>query len=105
LINPEENRTIKIEVKTRQSIYSTATSERTKNLRQFQITQNECDEMDLLICFWFDYNAFFIVPKSYFVKNNKLKITIRKGQNGDFGSNQEFLDNWEQLERLMVGAR
>lgn len=79
LINPEDNHVIKVEVKTRQSIYTTASSKNTKNTREFQITRNEYEEMDLLVCFWFDYNAFFIVPKEDFNPDKKtLKLRIRK---------------------------
>ena len=64
LLNMKTNRIIKIEVKTRQTLYTTATSKNTEDKRQFQVSDNEYKEMDLLICYWFDYNSYFIIPKS-----------------------------------------
>lgn len=103
LINPKVNKIIKVEVKTRQSFYSTAISKNTKNQREFQITRNEYEEMDVLICYWFDYNAFFIVPKNDFdPTKNTLKVRIRKDKEGGYGVNQKYYNNWKSLEKLMV---
>ncbi|KAF2082069.1 DUF3883 domain-containing protein [Flavobacterium johnsoniae] len=103
LLNLKTNRIIKIEVKTRQSLYTTATSKNTEGKRQFNVTKNEYDEMDLLICFWFDYNSYFIVPKSDLGTNNaNIKLTIKRNGEGGYGINDKFLDKWENLTSLLL---
>lgn len=52
---------LKIEVKTRQHLISTA-EERSKNSCHFTLTQNERDKADILIGYWLEFNDFFVVP-------------------------------------------
>lgn len=102
VVNLATNKIIKIEVKTRQSIHSTAKSKKTENQREFELTKNEHKNIDLLICYWFDYNAYFIIPKKD-IKNNKTttKIRIRKDKNGTFGLNNKYYNNWGILTNLL----
>lgn len=102
LLNLKTNRIIKIEVKTRQSLYTTATSKNTEGKRQFQVSRNEYDEMDLLICYWFDYNSYFIVPKSELNPNKKtIRLSIKRNKKGSYGTNDRYLDKWEHLTKLL----
>lgn len=102
LLNLKTNKTIKIEVKTRQSLYTTATSKNTKDSIQFTVTKNGFDQMNVLICFWFDYNAYFIVPKGRLDgTKNSIRIKIRRDKESSFGSNVQYLDNWENLTNLL----
>lgn len=102
LLNLETNKIIKIEVKTRQSLYSTATSKNTEGQRQFEVTRNEYNEMDLLICYWFDYNSYFIVPKSALEEDKAtIRLKIRRNKDGSYGVNNKYLDKWEHLTNML----
>ena len=102
LLNLKTNKILKIEVKTRQTLYTTATSKNTENKRQFQVSDNEYKEMDLLICYWFDYNSYFIIPKSELEQNKTTKrLNIKKNKDGNFGTNEKYLNNWENLKNML----
>ena len=102
LVNLETNKTIKVEVKTRQSLYTTATSSKTYGYREFAVTRNEYENFDILICLWYDYNSFFIIPQSELKGDkNSIKIRIRKNKQGGYGENDKFLNNWEALINLL----
>ncbi|TSJ44983.1 hypothetical protein [Fluviicola chungangensis] len=102
LVNLETNKTIKVEVKTRQSLYTTATSTKTEGSREFEVTKNEYENFDILICLWYDYNSFFILPKSELKGENKsIKIRIRKSKSGGYGDKDRFLNNWQALLDLL----
>ena len=63
LLNSLTNQKLKIEVKTRQRLYST--SEKSKlNISQYTLTENEYINCDYVVCYWLEENAFFIMPKS-----------------------------------------
>jgi|GEM_PF-2211549 len=103
MVNTEKRKTIRIEVKTRQSIYTTAKSENTKNIGEFEITQNEYDNADFLICYWLDYNAHFIIPKRV-IKESSLKIKISKSKKEgeiSFGKYEEFKNRWKLIEAML----
>ena len=58
--------------------------------------------MDLLICFWFDYNSYFIVPKSDLDKDKSiLRLKIRRNKDGGYGVNNKYLDKWENLTNML----
>lgn len=102
LVNLETNKTIKVEVKTRQSLYTTATSFKTYGSREFAVTRNEYENFDVLICLWYDYNSFFIIPKSELNgEKNSIKLRIRKNKSGGYGDNDRFLNNWEAFLKLL----
>ena len=100
VLNRKTDRLLKIEVKTRQSLYTTAFSKKTEGKRQFEVSLNEFREMDLLICYWFDFNAYFIIPKEEINEGNR-KVIIRHGKNGGFGDRDKYLNNWDNLIKLM----
>lgn len=102
LLNMETNQVVKIEVKTRQLLYTTAVSRNTVNQRQFTVTKNEYDNMDLLICYWFEHNAYFIIPKADLKPGrSSTKLVIRKDSKDGFGKNSSYLNRWENLLALL----
>ena len=103
LLNLTINKIIKVEVKTRQSLYTTASSKNTLNQIEFSVTNNEYNEMDLLIAYWYDYNAHFVIPKISLKKSkNKYKMKINLNNDGSFGSKSIYLNNWEPLLNLIA---
>ncbi len=50
-----------IEVKTRQGIL---TKRRHRNTMHFTVTKNERDACDFIVGYWFERNAFFIIPRN-----------------------------------------
>jgi len=99
LLNPASGKQIKIEAKTRQRLYTTST----KAHFNFQVTQNEYNNIDFLIAYWFDQNAYFIVPKERLRKttsngNNIYYIKAGLKKDGSFGFDLEnFKDNWKAI--------
>lgn len=102
LVNLETNKTVKIEVKTRQTLYTTAKSKNTEGQRQFEVTRNEFENLDLLVCLWFDYNAYFIIPKKDLDgSKNAIRIRIRRDRKDGYGDSDRYHNNWEPLMRLL----
>lgn len=98
LLNASTNKILKIEVKTRQSLYSTAKSKNTKRSKQFQVTRNEYKALDFLVCCWFDYNDFFIIPKKDLVSTNTtIRIRINRGKDGSYGPNERYRNDWDAI--------
>ena len=66
---------IKIEVKTRQRLITTA-NEKSKNSCHFTLTENEYNSADYLIGYWLEFNDFFIIPRSklHIGKSGKKKF-------------------------------
>ena len=74
LLNNNDGRKIKLEVKTRQRIIS---SSKNKNkVTHFTLTEIEKQNADFLIAYWFEYNYFFIVPTNNLMetKSNENKL-------------------------------
>jgi hypothetical protein len=102
LLNSIDNRKLKIEVKTRQRLYSV--SEKKKlNTVHYTVTENEYMSCDFVICYWVEENVFFIVPKVELKKtssNDKsiYKFIVRKLVDGNFDENSSrFLEKWENI--------
>jgi hypothetical protein len=86
---------IKIEVKTRQRLYSTAKINRPPH---FTLSEHEY-ECDFLIGYWFEKNDFYIVPTEYLSpgSNNGKKIykyIPRKNED-------EYLNKWNLIKEVM----
>lgn len=104
LIENNSNKKIKIEVKTRQRMYSTS---KDKNIIHFTVTELERNSSDYIICYWFEENAFFIVPVnglSQTSSNGKaiFKFIVRKCADGNFDSkSQNYLNNWYAIKQVL----
>ena len=61
LLNPQTNERVRIEVKTRQRMYTTGKPDRPVH---FRLTDGEYQACDSLVAYFLDRNAFYIVPKS-----------------------------------------
>lgn len=98
LINSSTDQILRIEVKTRQSLYSMAKSKNTKNSKQFQVTRNEYNSLDFLVCCWFDYNDFFIIPKKELkFTNTTIKIRLKRNEDGSYGTLEHFHNDWNAI--------
>jgi hypothetical protein len=101
LMNLKTSKLLKIEVKTRQSIYSSA-KKKNHNSKLFQMTKLEYNSMDFLICYWFDNNNFFLVPKGDIDgKKKSIRIRIVKGKNDLYGVNEKYRNNWDVLVKAL----
>ena len=98
LFNHKSGKKVKIEVKTRQKLISSA-SNKNKNTH-FTLTEVEKNEANYLIGFWFEYNMFFVVPTSNLkhTKSNDKKLykfIVRMNKNGELNPDgKKYLNNW-----------
>lgn len=105
LLNMKNNQKIKIEIKTRQKMYSTSNN---LNTAQFTVTELEKNSSDFIVCFWYEENAYFIVPSSELkpsLSKGKFlyKFIVRKTKDGVFDEQStEFMDNWELIKNKLV---
>lgn len=99
LINPTNNRKVKIEVKTRQRIYTTSNH----NTFHFMITESEYNSCDFLIAYWLEKQYFFIVPKEELIltksDNRKLyRLTVYEKSDGTLKDTcLKYLDRWDLI--------
>ncbi len=104
LIENNANRKIKIEVKTRQRIYSTSSD---TNITHFTVTELERNSSEFIICYWFEENAFFIVPSDELSKTSSngkpiYKFVVRKCLDGNFDAkSRKYLNNWSSIKELL----
>lgn len=102
LLNSNDNSKLKIEVKTRQRLYSTSES-RKLNTVHYTVTENEYLSCDFVICYWVEENVFFILPKSELKQTSSngkpiYKFIVRKLADGSFDENSSrFLDKWDNI--------
>ncbi|SDO14981.1 hypothetical protein SAMN04487897_10910 [Paenibacillus sp. yr247] len=94
--NPPHNK-IRIEVKTRQRLHSTAKN--AKSNPHFTLSEHE-NECDFLIAYWFDKNQYYIVPTEV------LKPTKNKRKNlykfiPTVESTKLYLNKWELIKELI----
>lgn len=100
IINSFSNEKIKIEVKTRQRLYTTS-SPKNRNVVHFTISENEYKHCDFVICYWFEENAYFIIPKSSLTKTSSngdpiYKFIVRRLVSGQYDQNSTvYLNNWK----------
>jgi len=116
LVNQKKDRQIKIEVKTRQRLF---TSSKNKYF-SFTITENEYKNMDFVICYWFEENRYFIIQKDleesrkndgkgYVLKetvsNNKklyyVKVGLNKNNELVPEELQKYENEWRFIEEKM----
>lgn len=104
LIDSQTNKKLKLEVKTRQRMYTTS---KDANITHFTITEIERNSSDYVICYWFEENAFFIVPIDKLTatsSNGKplFKFIVRKCADGSFDSkSQVFLNKWDIIKSIL----
>lgn len=102
LLNKNDNSKLKIEVKTRQRLYSISDDKRI-NTVHYTITENEYLNCDFVICYWVEENVFFILPKSELKQTSSngktiYKFIVRKLKDGSFDSDSSrFLDKWNNI--------
>jgi hypothetical protein len=103
LMGPQSQ--IKLEVKSRQTVLVS----RNPNQVQFTITKKERDSAAFVIAYWFNRNAFFIVP------TQELKATSSNGKvlykfravfsvrNDDFfGECKQYYEDWGRIVDLLI---
>jgi hypothetical protein len=95
------NKQLKIEVKTRQSLIP---KRRQKNSVHFTLSEAERNASDFLIAYWFEHNAFFIVPTNKLnqVRSGKKKLYIfvayfSSVKNDFTKGSKPFLNKWETI--------
>jgi hypothetical protein len=104
LLNGITNQKLKIEVKTRQRLYSTSKGTRI-NIAQFTITETEYISCDFVVCYWLEENVFFIVPKTELAETSSngkplYKFIVKRRLTGGFDENStHFLDKWDTIIR------
>lgn len=100
LIRKENYSKIKIEVKTRQKMYSKAKSQ---NTAFFNLSENEFKNCDFVVGYWFEENSFFVLPKDELKENmNKGKkghgFRARKDKNGQLNDeSKKYHNKWEYI--------
>lgn len=104
--NSNSSNKLRIEVKTRQKLYSTAKGNNFHMTAQFNLTESEYDSCDFLVGFWFDLNAYFIVPKQDLKKVGqktiKYRFEAKRLKNGDFNDKtKSYLNKWNQISNKM----
>lgn len=104
LLKKNSSEKIRIEVKTRQRLYTTS-DEKKKRIVHYTITKNEYENSDFIIAYWFEKNYYFIVPTCILTKTSSkgipiYKFIVREKVNGDIDENsKKYLNNWEELLR------
>ena len=93
LINKERNSTIKIEVKTRQRLFTTSG----RSSFNFTLTENEYNNVDFLVGYWFEKNFYFIVPKNDLkeTSSNMKKLFILRANITKDGQLSKYLQKYE----------
>ncbi|SDH03833.1 hypothetical protein [Desulfosporosinus hippei] len=101
LLNSKSGDKIKIEVKTRQRLYTT--SKNAVGTVHFTLTENEYKNCNFLVAYWVENNFFFIVPKHDLkpMKSNEktlYKFIVRENKIGTLDSNsQHYLNDWKPI--------
>jgi hypothetical protein len=95
------SRPLKVEVKTRQGLL---TQRRHLNTMQFSVTENERNACDFVVAFWFERNAYFIVPRNALTRTSAGRKVLYKfvaywsAKQGRFtDASAEFLDRWDRI--------
>lgn len=100
IINRETKKDIKIEVKTRQRIYTTG-----KNVGfSFGLTENEFNSIDFLVGYWYERHDFFIVPKNELAETTsngikKYYFRVTPNKDNSLGpSIEKYRNKWELIK-------
>lgn len=97
LINRQSAEKIRVEVKTRQRLYTTG---KHRNQVQFTVTETEYNHCDFVIGYWLERNEFFVIPRDALVptssKGKRLyKFVVQVKRDGKVsGQAKEFLNQW-----------
>jgi hypothetical protein len=97
LLNSKTLERIRIEVKTRQKLYTTGKLRRTV---QFFLTDGEYQACDCLIAYFLDRNEFYIVPKEDLAPSTarghpRWRLTLGFNKKGDLSKSQaKYLNKW-----------
>lgn len=100
LLNSITANRIRIEVKTRQKLFTTG---KNRHLVHFFLTDGEYQACDFLVAYFLDNNEFYIVPKSELSEAKsrgivRWRFTLRLNRKDLQSANQKkFLDKWELL--------
>jgi hypothetical protein len=101
LFNEKSGKKIKIEVKTRQRLISSAKNK--NGITHFTLSENEKNEANFLIAYWLEYNYYFIVPVYDLIEtksnNNKLfKFIAKIDKTGELDEkSKKYLNNWKTI--------
>lgn len=93
---------VRIEVKTRQRLYTTSNSNNKKSVH-YTITKNEFENSDFIIAYWFEKNYYFIVPTSELreTSSNSIpvyKFIVREMADGSIDQKSKYyLENWDLI--------
>lgn len=103
LFNKKTGKKIKIEVKTRQRLISSASKRFDRNAH-FTLTELEKKEADYLIGFWLEHNLFFIVPTDKLKKtksNNKslYKLIVKINRLGELDDESKKYLDWKIIQK------
>ena len=98
---------LRIEVKTRQKLYSTSKKKNFERETQFNLSESEYDSCDFLVGYWFDKNAFFIVPKQELKPvgktDRKYRFTAKQNKNDEFPESIiKYLNNWDLIKEKLI---
>lgn len=105
-IDSPENK-LRIEVKTRQKLHSTSSDKKNFDRQaQFNLTEAEYTSCDFLVAFWFDLNAYFILPKNDLKKVGKTSVkyrfTAKRLKDDSFNdASQAYLNNWQEIKQRL----
>lgn len=106
LLKKNSSERIRIEVKTRQRLYTTS-DEKKKRIVHYTVTKNEYENSDFIIAYWVEKNYYFIVPTCDLSETSSngipiYKFIVREKVNGDIDEkSKEYLDNWDLLLKQM----
>lgn len=96
-----------IEVKTRQGLL---TQRRNRNTMHFTVTKNERDACDFVAAYWFERNAFFIVPRNRLTQTRAGSKVLYKfvahwsDKRGKFTEGSEgFRERWDLILNQLRG--
>jgi hypothetical protein len=84
LLKPETNEKIRIEVKTRQKLFTSGSNKRRYN---FILSSGEYEACDFLVAYLLDTNDFFVVPKGDLRRRSvsgDYRFTVRLDENKHF---------------------
>ncbi|MGE3611712.1 MAG: hypothetical protein AB7I27_19130 [Bacteriovoracaceae bacterium] len=97
--NKETGARFKIEVKTRQRLYSTGEGDNFS----FDVTDIEYTCCDVVICYWWERNLYFVVPKDKLYQTSSngksvYKLWVKPKVNGNLNDDiLPYVNNWKIL--------
>jgi hypothetical protein len=97
LLRHKSGKQRKIEVKTRQRVWTTA-RDRNQSTAHFTVTRLERDSADVVVCYWWEKGWMFIVPTKKLKRAGRrlYKFVVRAPISGGLpgGDAYEFLERW-----------